>query len=91
MNRDQVADIDPEIVLADGFDDAFLGVAFRCGSPSVAVYDYAQCVKILMTRDEMTHEDALEWMEFNVVGAYVGPRTPWFLTTASDLEGRVET
>ena len=28
---------------------------------------------------EMTHEEAIEWMEYNVVGSYVGEYTPIFL------------
>ena len=27
----------------------------------------------------MTYEEAIEWMEFNVVGAWMGPRTPIFI------------
>ena len=67
------------VMLADGFEDAFLGVAVRCASEPVAVYDYQTCVKTLIARDGMSYEDACEWMDFNVVGAYVGEQTPWFL------------
>ena len=28
----------------------------------------------------MTEEDAEGWMAFNVLGAYAGQQTPWFLT-----------
>lgn len=68
-----------DVMLADGFEDAFLGIAVRCASEPVAVYDYETCVRVLMTRDGMSDESAREWMEFNVVGAYVGKQTPWFL------------
>ena len=27
----------------------------------------------------MTYEEAVEWMEFNVVGAWMGPKTPIFI------------
>ena len=46
----------------------------------VAVYDYDVCVQILMERDSMTIEDAVEWMEYNVVGSYVGDKTPVFIS-----------
>ena len=78
--HERVAEFDEEILLADGFECAFLGVAERCGSPPVAVYDRAACLRLLVSRDGMTPEGAEEFFEFNVAGAYVGERTPWFLT-----------
>ena len=68
-----------ELLLADGFDQAILGIAEGCGrSPSV-VYDYNQCVRILMERDGMDEDEAQEFVEVNVAGAYIGPATPLFL------------
>jgi len=63
---------------ADGFDDAILGVGYRCGN-EVIVYDYDQCIAILVDRDGMCGEDAIDFFEFNVVGAWVGETTPIFL------------
>ena len=34
-----------------------------------------------MKRDKMTYEDAMEFMEYNVVGAWVGELTPVFVNT----------
>lgn len=66
------------VMLADGLEDAFLGVS--CGfGPSKAVYDWDKCVEIFMTRDKMTYEEAVEWVDFNVTGAYVGEQTPEFI------------
>lgn len=64
-------------LLAVGFEDAFIG-ATR-GSNVVAVYDYDECVKVLMDRDGMSIQDAVEFMEYNVVGSYVGEKTPIFI------------
>lgn len=75
---------DDEILLADGFDAAILGVTHNL-SPTV-VYDYELCVRILIERDGMKEEDAYEYMEFNVTGAYVGERTPIFIRTIDSLE-----
>ena len=82
MTRGELAELDPDLLFADGFDGAILGAAERCGSPLVVVYDYAKCCEILVSREGMTDDEAVEWMEFNVVGAYVGNRTPWFLHRA---------
>lgn len=32
-----------------------------------------------MERDGMTHEDAMEFYEFNIVGAWMGNGTPIFM------------
>ena len=68
-----------DFLFADGFDDAILGIGRRATQPEVVAYDYEKCVLILMDRDEMTEEEAREYMEFNVVGAFVGDRTPIFI------------
>lgn len=83
--RELIEDTVDEIMLADGFDDAILGIAQRCGQPVVAVYDAQKCIEILMSRDGMGWEEAREYYEFNVVGAWVGPGTPVFLERLNDL------
>jgi hypothetical protein len=73
---------------AEGFDEAFLGVAAQCcGRPDILVYDYDKALKILQTRDKMTKEEAMEYMDFNVLGAWVGAGTPMFLKQCSLTEG----
>jgi hypothetical protein len=68
-----------EILLADGFEDAFVGLAQQFNK-CFAVYDHDKCIKILIERDGMTPEEAEEYFEFNVTGCYVGELTPCFLT-----------
>ena len=78
MNRKEIAENYPELLVADGFDKAILGVSQQFNSLSVA-YDRNKCIEILMTRDNMTQLEAIEYFEFNVVGAYVGEHTPSFI------------
>ncbi|MEU8309864.1 hypothetical protein AB0C84_40465 [Actinomadura sp. NPDC048955] len=70
-----------EILLADGFDSAIVGVAegWFAGNlhRQVALYDYARCTEVLIA-EGMTEEDADEFMAMNVCGAYVGEGTPVF-------------
>jgi hypothetical protein len=68
-----------EILLADGFEDAFVGVALQFNKP-IAVFDYDKCIEILQ-KDGMSTEDANEYFDYNVGGAYVGENTPAFLFT----------
>lgn len=63
---------------ADGFEDALIGVGTQCHH-EVAIYDYEKCVQILMERDGMTDEEAIEFLDFNTCGAWVGECTPVFL------------
>jgi hypothetical protein len=70
---------DDSFLLADGFEEAFIGMARRIGGGEVAVYDYDECVAVLMRRDKMTYEEALDYFEYNVVGAFMGPKTPLFV------------
>ena len=74
---------DPDILLADGFEDALVGYGTRFVH-GVAVYSTSKCLDILMQRDGMTHEEAMEFFTFNVTGAYAGENTPVFI---EDLEG----
>jgi len=78
--REWCAEVDEEIILAEGFDDAFVGYAERCGMGPVAVYNAEACVMVLMDRDGLSMEEAREHFEFNVLGSYVGERTPMFIT-----------
>lgn len=67
-------------ILADGFDDAFVGMGWQCGNEPCIVYDRSKCIEILVDQG-MEYDDAVEYFEFNVAGAYVGKQTPIFLDT----------
>ena len=74
-----------EMVLFDGFEDAFVGIAQRFNDWPIAVYDKSKVIATLM--EDMTHEDAIEYFEFNVIGAWVGDNTPVFIEFVGDLDG----
>ena len=76
---DEIIDINPEAMLADGFDEAILGMCVQFGSEPVVAYDFNKCVEIVMERDGMEREEAIDFINFNVVGAYVGLSTPVFI------------
>lgn len=65
-------------IIADGFDDAFIGMGWQCGNEPCVVYDRNKCIEILVEQG-MEYDDAVEHFEFNVAGAYVGKQTPIFL------------
>jgi hypothetical protein len=74
-----------EALVADGFDDAIIGMA-RQFNQVLVVYDEDKCLSILMKRDGMTEEEAIDFFEFNVVGAYVGEGTPVYVRVGSKPE-----
>jgi len=88
MNRKQLvkllADhgVEDEVVLVDGFEEAFLGITeSQPGRLACAVYDTAKCLNILVDRDGMSQDGAIEFFEYNVAGTHMGDRTPVFLTS----------
>jgi hypothetical protein len=78
--RAWIAGFNPDALLADGFEDALIGVAERCSQPALAVYDTARCLQILQQRDGMTAEEAAEYFSFNTLGAWAGEHSPLYLT-----------
>lgn len=65
------------ILLADGFDAAFLGIGSSHGGKNVAIYDRAKCIRIL--EKDMSPSEAEEYFGYNVECAYVGDYTPIFM------------
>jgi len=67
---------DVELVTADGFDDAILGIDSKSYR---VIYDADIMVEILMEDEGMSEEDALEHLDFNVFNAWIGDQTPIYL------------
>ena len=65
------------MIIYDGFDDANIGIVYRCGMSSVTLYDQDKCIEILMDQG-MGSVEAMEHFSYNVAGGYVGPDTPCF-------------
>lgn len=72
-----------DILLDNGFEDvviynnysydtALIGVS----SDNVAIYDYEKMVEYLMVYEGFSREDAVEWIDYNTMGAYIGDATP---------------
>jgi len=68
---------------ADGFDKAIIGFAEEWIEVPRVIYSKAKMQDILI-EEGMSVEEALEYLEFNVWGAYVGEGTPIY---ANDLSG----
>lgn len=69
----------PEALLADGLEPAYVGHTVNHHHAVVAVYDYEKCVEVLVERDGISPEEADEFLQFNTLGAYVGENGPLFI------------
>jgi hypothetical protein len=85
MTREEIIDSiletegeDNEILLADGFEDAYIGLARQFTKNPLALYDRNKCIEILI-QDGMEEDEAEEYFQYNVEGAWVGENTPMFL------------
>ena len=78
---------DEEILRATGLDDACVGWtdSWNGHNRNVRlVYDVGEVIKIFQERDGMSYEDAVEFYDYNVAGAYVGESTPIFINSIDD-------
>ena len=60
------------------YDDAIIGVMERAGGSPVIAYDTQKILDIL--ERSMPMEEAQEFFEYNILGAYMGDRTPVYIT-----------
>lgn len=67
---------DENALLMDGFDEALIGFSQRINEPLLAVYSYSKMIETLVRRDGMTDDEAMEYVDYNCVGSWVGERTP---------------
>ena len=84
------------VMLYDNYEDAFVGLGYQQYKGPIAIYDAKKCVEILTdefmldpdceSRD-VAEEMAIEYFDYNSVGARHGEGTPIFIaTTKEDLE-----
>ena len=76
--------INKEAVIADGFEDAYVGHARRARNPTIAVYDYEVCLEILMDEQEWDRDKAVKFMEEQVCEHWTGDSTPCFVFVRKD-------
>jgi len=60
-----------EILKADGFDEAIIGIDEETMR---LIYSVSKCIDIL--KKDMDEEEAVEYFNFNIKGAYMGDKTP---------------
>ena len=64
-----------ELLKADGFDSAIIGVDLNA---EIIVYDVDAMTQVLID-EGMEEIDAIEYLQYNVLNAYVGEKTPIYI------------
>jgi hypothetical protein len=94
MVRDEIAEINPEALLLDGFDEAIIGMAERINLGPIIAYDVEKIIEILANNMEVEEDDlvddqsieelkismAYDYFDFNIQGAWMGENTPIFIS-----------
>lgn len=75
LMKESCSEFNPEALFADGFDESILGVDTK----GRVTYSYNKIIETLIERDGMTEEEAREFFDFNIDGAYVGEYTPIYI------------
>ena len=64
------------IIIVDGFEEAFLGVTVR--KPIKAIYDYWICLDLLIQRDNMDFDNAIDDLD-EFINHDLGEHTPRYI------------
>ncbi len=69
---------DEDVIVLDGLDDAIVGIVSgdRSFESPRLVYNIQKIIQTLISRDEMSYEEAVEFYEFNIACLYAGKGTP---------------
>lgn len=83
--RDYLSEFEDEVMVLEPsqFDEAIVGTVSRVDRSPVVCYSVDKIVEILM-EDGMSQEEAYEYYEYNILGAYIGEGTPMFLASIPD-------
>lgn len=75
--KNKLVKLDPELLFADGYDDCIIGLTVRADVP-VVIYSADKMIEKLA--NDMSYDEAQEFFDFNIEGAYMGERTPvyWY-------------
>lgn len=80
-----------QLVLWNGMDEALVGYVMNKDLEPIAVYSYSKAVEVFLDQG-LEYVDAVEYLHFNLIDAYLGERTPLWLYEGSrpDVEAAEE-
>lgn len=82
LRREHITDLaialDIQVIFLDGHDDALLGLVDLGDGTTVVAYSTKLILEKLV-KDGMSWDEAIEYFEFNIQGAYFGDSTPVYI------------
>ena len=69
-------------VKIDGYDDCICGIVERFGMENVLLYDTDTIIEKMMSLDGMSYQEAMEYFDYNIKGAWMGEGTPCFFSNS---------
>ena len=75
INNEKFSDSE-YMVLADGFEDAFIGVTIK--KPKRVIYDYRKCLDCIIKKEKIDFDDAIDFLE-EFVEEDFGENTPIYI------------
>jgi hypothetical protein len=85
ISRELINEVAEGALLIDGFDNCIVGITEEFGGIVRILYSTKKIVETLMVNSEMSEEDAFEYFNYNIYGAYMGEQTPIYLMDYLDL------
>ena len=72
--RDEIEVHNPEAIIYEpkALDQAIIGMS-HC---SKVVYSYSKLVEVFMEMNDWDDETAVDWIQYNITGGYLGEYTP---------------
>jgi hypothetical protein len=70
----------PNAILLHGLDDCIVAVHIGLPNRTNVLYSRGKIIDVLMKRDEMSYQDAIEFFDFNIAGLQFDKSiTPYFV------------
>lgn len=79
MDLDELFDSAEGAIILDGFNEAIIGLVEEFGNGPRILYSRDKIIDIMQERDGMTHEEAIEFYDYNILGMFAGEQNPLML------------
>tara|TARA_B100001250_G_scaffold23293_3_gene19562 strand:- start:10554 stop:10862 length:309 start_codon:yes stop_codon:yes gene_type:complete len=76
---DELAELNPDAVILDGFDSCIIGYASRQNMQAVLVYDEDKMIEVMSEQLGGDTEGAIDYLSYNTWGLWAGEGTPMVL------------
>ena len=79
----KISELNEKALYPTDLKEAIIGFVERFGMEPLILLDKSKCINIFIDRDGMSYSEALEFFDFNVIGAWMGEGTPCFATLST--------